>query len=141
VELARGETTWQFIEVKARPFVTLWADARASDDPTQTVLQEIGRRDVRDAIVRVNVKLKAHQEASLHEKDISSALKEANYIAAISKDIERETRARLGGATPEGLSPIELLERYLESKGTEPERLERLMECARKITADVSLTL
>jgi exonuclease SbcD len=141
VELARSGTTWQFIEVKARPFVTLWADARASDDPTQTVLQEIGRRDVRDAIVRVNVKLKAHQEASLHEKDISSALKEANYIAAISKDIERETRARLGGATPEGLSPIELLERYLEAKGTEPERLERLMECAKKITTDVSLTL
>jgi len=138
VELARGETRWQFVEVKARPFVTIWADARDSEDPMQVVLDEIAGRDVTEAVVRVNVKLKAHQEASLREKDITAALtrQRAGYIAAISKDVEREARARLGGATPEGLSPFELLERYFESKGTELERTHQLLESAKKIISE-----
>jgi exonuclease SbcD len=138
VELARGETRWQFVEVKARPFVTIWADARDSEDPMQVVLDEIAGRDVTEAVVRVNVKLKAHQEASLREKDITTALtrQRAGYIAAISKDVEREARARLGGATPEGLSPFELLERYFESKGTELERTHQLLESAKKIISE-----
>jgi len=135
VELARGETTWQFIPVQARPFITVWADARDAEDPTQVVLDEISRKDVTDAVVRVNVKIRAHQESKLHEKDIAAVLTRlrAGYIAAISKDVEREVRARLGGATPEGLSPFELLERYFESKGTEPERIRQLLESAKNI--------
>jgi len=136
VELARGETSWQFIPVQARPFVTVWADARDADDPTQVALDEVGRRDVTDAVVRVNVKIRAHQESKLREKDIAAALKGAGYIAAISKEVEREARARLGGATPEGLSPLELLERYFEAKAIEPERTQQLLKSAKKIIAE-----
>ena len=136
VELARGETNWQFIPVQARPFITIWADARDAEDPTRVVLDEISRQDVADAVVRVNIKLRAHQESKLREKDVVAALKGAGYVAAISKDVEREARARLGGATPEGLSPLELLERYLESKGTEPERTRQLLEGAKKIISE-----
>ena len=136
VELARGETNWQFIPVQARPFITVWADVRDAEDPTQVVLDEIARKDVTDAVVRVNIKLRAHQESKLREKDVTAALNGAGYIAAISKDVEREARARLGGATPEGLSPLELLERYFESKGTEPERTHPLLETAQKIISE-----
>ncbi len=135
VELARGQTAWQFVEVKARPFVTIETDAREADDPTQAVLDEIAHKNVTDAVVRVKVKLKPHQESQLREKDIMAALKGAGHIAAIGKEIEREARARLGGATPEGLSPTELLERYFESKGTEPQHVKRLLEFAQKIIA------
>jgi exonuclease SbcD len=136
VELARGEARWQFVEVKARPFVTIWADACDSDNPTQVVLDEIAHKDVTDAVVRVSVKLRAHQETQLREKDIAAALKGAGYIAAISKDVEREARTRLGGATPEGLSPLELLERYFEAKGMEPERTQQLLEAAKKVISE-----
>jgi exonuclease SbcD len=143
VELARGATKWQFVQVKARPFVTIWADAREADDPTQVVLDEIARKDVAEAVVRVNVRLKAHQEASLREKDIAAALtgQRAGFVAAISKDVEREARARLGGATPEGLSPLELLERYFESKGMEPGRTQQLLESATKIVSESTVPL
>ena len=138
VELARGATTWQFVPVSARRFVTLWADARDANDPTQVVLDEIDRHDVTDAVVRVQVKLRAHQESALREKDIVAALTRqgAGYIAAISKEVERETRARLGGATPEGLAPLELLERYFESKNIEPERIHQLLESAKKVISE-----
>jgi len=136
VELVRGQTNWRFIPVQARPFVTVWADVRDAEDPTQVVLDEISRKDVTDAVVRVNIKLRAHQESSLREKDVMAALHSAGYVAAISKDVEREARARLGGATPEGLSPLELLARYFESKGAEPERTRLLLETARKIISE-----
>jgi len=135
VELARGQTAWQFVEVKARPFVTVETDAREADDPTQAVLDEIAHKNVTDAVVRVKVKLKPHQESQLREKDIIAALKGAGHVAAIGKEVEREARARLGGATPEGLSPTELLERYFESKGTEPQHIKLLLEFAQKIIA------
>jgi hypothetical protein len=48
-------------------------------------------------------------------KDIAAALGDAGYVAAISGDVERETRTRLGGATRRACA--ELLERYFESKG------------------------
>ena len=136
VELARGQTTWQFVEVKARPFVTISVDARESDDPTQLVLDKIARSQVTDAVVRVSVELKAHQEAGLRERDIVAALKSASYIAAISKKVEREARARLGGGAAEELGPLDLLERYFEAKGTQPERARRLVELARTMVAD-----
>ena len=34
VELEKGNTTWQFVEVNARPFVTISLDVREEDDPT-----------------------------------------------------------------------------------------------------------
>jgi len=136
VELARGQTTWQFIEVKARPLVTIRADVRSADDPMQVVLDEIGRHDVTDAIVRVQIALKAHQEAALRDKDIAAALKSAYYIAAISKQVERETRARLGGKMPEELGPLGLLERYFESKGIDPARTQQLVQFANRVISE-----
>ncbi len=133
VELARGKTTWQFVPVQARPFVSIYADARESADPTQTVLDALDGRDIAQAVVRVIVKLQAHQEPQLREKEILRALDGAYYVSAINKEIERQTRQRLGGQSPEGLAPEELLRRYFEAKGTPPERIEALLAQAKQM--------
>lgn len=136
VELARGQTTWQFIPVNARPFVSIYADACEADNPMQATLEAIAKKDLADAVVRVIIKLKAHQEPLLREKDILKALEGAYYVSALNKQVEREVRQRLGGQSPEELTPDQLLRRYFESKGTDPERVERLIAYARHITAD-----
>ena len=133
VDLVKGSTTWRFVEVKARRFKTILVDARESDDVTMAALAEIAQHDVEDAIVRVIVRLRPEQEASLRERDLRAMLKSADYVAAITKDVERVERSRLGGQNPEGLSPLELLELYLQSKGTTEDRIRRVMEHARKI--------
>jgi exonuclease SbcD len=133
VDLVKGSTIWRFVEVKARPFKTIVVDARESDDVTMAALAEIAQHDVEDAIVRVIVRLRPEQEASLRERDLRAMLKSADYVAAITKDVERVERSRLGGQNPEGLSPLELLELYLQSKGTTEDRIRRVMEHARKI--------
>jgi len=133
VELARGDTTWEFVRVKARRFLTVRADVRGEDDPTQTVLDAITRHEIAEAVVRLIVQTTPDTEARLRDKEIEKALGAAHYVAAFVKETERPERVRLGGAAPESLTPVQLLERYLASKDTPPERTETLLEYAEGI--------
>jgi exonuclease SbcD len=135
VELERGSADWQFVEIdNCRRFVTLRADLRHSQNPTQDVLDLIKKHNLRDAVVRVLLDVTLESEARFNEVTIRDALKEAgiNYLAAIRKQVEQPTRARLGGS-PEGLSHAELLEKYLLSKDMTPERRKELLELAETI--------
>jgi exonuclease SbcD len=136
VDVRRGQTTYKFIKANARRFVSIYADVRDAENPTQAVLDAISAKDISDAVVRVVIKLKPHQESLLREKDITQALGQAYYISALNKAIEREARQRLGGHSPEGLTAEQLLQRYFEAKGTEPERTQQLVECAKEITTN-----
>ncbi len=136
VEVEKGATTWQFVEVKARPFKTIVADVREADDVTMAAQAEIAQHDVSGAIVRVIIRLRAEQEASLREREVRAVLKAADTVAAIQKDVERVERARLGGQSPEGMTPLELLERYLRAKDTSEERIRTLTEHAKKVMSD-----
>jgi exonuclease SbcD len=133
VEVAKGSTAWQFVEVKARRFQTIRIDAREADDVTMAVQAELAQVDVADAVVRVIVRLRPEQEASLRERDVRSVLRAADIVAAVQKDVERAERTRLGGDSPEGLTPLELLERYLRSKTVDEDRIRVLMEHAQKL--------
>ena len=59
------------------------------------------------------------------------ALRDAGvyHIAAIEHRLERQERIRLG-ASPEGLTPEELLERFLSNKGYNNSEKETLMALA-----------
>lgn len=134
VELARGETGWAFEALPARPFVTLTADLRRSANPTEQVLKLIKKHQLDEAVVRLQLELSAETEARLNETTIRDELKQAGVfqMAAIRKQIEQPVRARLGGS-PEGLTPVELLERYLISKEIPLDRREALMDAAQNI--------
>jgi exonuclease SbcD len=138
VELARGDTTWEFVEGNARRFLTIRVDVRATEesDPTQTVLDAIARHDISDAVVRLIVQTTPDVEARLRDREIEKSLESANYVAAFVKETERPERVRLGGAAPESLTPAELLERYLESKDTSPARTKKLLQYAETIFQD-----
>jgi exonuclease SbcD len=132
-EIQRGHTEWQFHEVSARPFVTVRTDVRDQADPLNTVLDAIAQHPISDAIVRLIIQANPEQEDLLRDADIRQALTEAYYIAGINREIERTYRHRLGQESPEELTPAELLSRYLESRETPPDRIERLLQHAEEI--------
>jgi DNA repair protein SbcD/Mre11 len=134
VDPEQGATTWSFVKLDARRFVTLKADLRADPDPTQTVVKLIDKHDLREAVVRLLLDLSPESEGRFNEVTVRDALRRAGvfYVAAVRKDIEQPARARLG-ASPEGLTPLELLERYLMSLEVPPERRAELMEAAQQI--------
>jgi exonuclease SbcD len=126
VQLERGATTYEFVELNARPFVTIRVDVRGEANPTQAVIDEIARYDIEEAVVRVEIKIGPESEPLLRDREIEAALTPAAFVAAIRRDIDYPVRARLGVERPEGLGPIELLERYLAAKGIDPQRIELL---------------
>jgi hypothetical protein len=84
--------------------------------------------------VRLVLQLTPESEARLNEGAIYDALRRAQtfFIAAIRKDVEQPARARLGGS-PEGMTPEQLLERYLISREIPAERRNELMSAAQPI--------
>jgi exonuclease SbcD len=135
VELARGKTTWEFVEVRARPFVTIRADVRAAPDPLLEIQGEVTQVDLAGAVVRLILQLRADQEPLVHDRDVRALLSDAYFVGGISREVEREARVRLGNLAPEEMTDQELLEKYLEVKGVEEERAELLLAHAEEILA------
>jgi exonuclease SbcD len=133
VELARGRAEWEFIPVKARPFVTIRLDITQSDDPMTAILDELEQHPVEGAVVRVIIKATEAQEMLLEDKPIRQALREASYIASIVRDIDRLQHRRLGNVSAEELTPSQALELYLEAKETPEERQDQLLRYAEAI--------
>jgi len=129
----RGRAEWEFHPVMARRFVTIRADLRAEAEPMAALLAAIERQPVDDAVVRLNVQVSAEQAELLRDADLRRALQAAYYIAGITKEVERAYRQRLGGDSPEGLAPAELLARYLASKELPPDRIKVLLKHAEEI--------
>lgn len=137
VELERGNTRWQFVEVGARPFTTLRLDVRQSADPLETVLRAISAQPLDEAIVRLIISATPDGDAKLREAAIQEALLKAgaHIVAGIQREVERPTRSRLG-ETPEGLTRLDLLRRFLRSKKTAEARIEALIERAERMMTE-----
>ena len=136
VEVARGETTWEFVPLNARPFITVRVDLRDELSPLMILQQEIAKHDLSEAIVRLIIKLRAEQEALLNERDIREMLTDAYYVGSISRDVERQTRLRLRAAAPERMTDADLLGHYFRDKGLDDsEHLESLKHYAADILA------
>ncbi|HEY65767.1 MAG TPA: exonuclease SbcCD subunit D [Caldilineae bacterium] len=133
VELEKGRAAWRFVPVNARRFVSIRVRADG-EDPTRQVLEAIERHSIADAVVRLTIETTVEAESRLDDAAIRRALAPAFYIAAISREIERPTRLRLGSQESiEALTPIQILERYLIAKQVPPERIDRLLRYAREI--------
>jgi exonuclease SbcD len=134
VNLARAETTYTFVPVQARPFVTLSYDARDLHEPTPLLVELIESHDLTDAVVRMRLTLTPEGESRVHEPMLRDAIRRrgAFMIAGISKVVERPERTRLGSGAEE-LTDAELLHRYLLMKQVEPARREALQKLADQI--------
>jgi exonuclease SbcD len=126
---------YEFHEINARRFVTVTVDIAAEDaDPTDTVLKTIARQRsaIDDAVVRVHISLPAALQASVRDAEINKVLRTAKY-SVVAKEVRQESRLRLGELAGQGLSPIEALKRYLETKRVRDERQKVLLEYGEKL--------
>ena len=135
VELARGETAWEFVEVDARPFVTVRADVRHALNPLMALQQAVAAHDLQGAVVRLILHLRADQEPMVRDRDVRGLLSDAYFVGGINREVEREARVRLGSLAPEEMTDRELLAKYLETKNTDSERAEVLLKHAEAIFA------
>ncbi len=135
-ETGKREVSFDFHQITGRRFLTININIESQDiDPTSTVLKAIAEQQdkIRDAIVRLQISLPAEQQGQLRDNDIRDVLKDA-YYSTIIKDIQRETRLRLGKWTAEELTPVEALKIYLETrKDLSQERAKLLLEYGERL--------
>jgi exonuclease SbcD len=126
IKLARGESSWEFVQVAARQFKTIQLDVRETENPQEAVLEELQSQKLDGVVVRLQIQLRQDQEASLYESRLANALEGASSYA-VEREVAQEVRARLGDLTPETLTPLELIEEYFRNRGIEKSRIEALM--------------
>ena len=142
-ETGKRQVSIDFHQITGRRFLTVNINIEPQDiDPTATVLETIaGQQDkIKDAIVRLQISLLAECQGQLRDNDIRNAIKDAHYFT-ITKDIQRETRLRLGKWTAEELMPVEALKKYLETrKDLSRERARLLLEYGEKLIQEQRTT-
>lgn len=138
VEITTGNekqtTSYEFIKTPARKFVQVEVKLKAKDEnPTQTILEAIGKEEISEAIVKVLIDIPADLEKEIEMDKIKKALLTANFVAGISKNIERKERQILEGGEVEKLTPVEALQKYFESKKYSPAKIKELEKYAAEI--------
>jgi len=134
-EVERESCSWTFRKLDARRFVTVRVTADG-DDPTAQVVHEIEQKSIADAVVRVIIRTTADQDVLIRESEIRRTLRSAFYVAAIVHDVVRPERMRLGDQEDiASMTPLEVLERYLQVKQTPPERIAVLNRYAETLLA------
>ncbi|GAC1386291.1 MAG: exonuclease SbcCD subunit D [Herpetosiphon sp.] len=133
VDLVKGATQWRFVEVNARPFVSIQTDVTLHPDPQQRVLHAIAKHRLQNAIVRLQIKCKPEQRAAIDERELKQALEAAGaaYVGMLGIDVERSERGRFAAVADEltnGTTPRRTLELFLTSKQVGEDRRRTLLE-------------
>jgi DNA repair protein SbcD/Mre11 len=117
-QVEKGQTTYEFILVPARRFVTLRLDTRHGD-----LLHLLDQ-------VRLVITISAEQRDLIDERRLRQRLQEAYLVAGMSiEEVKAPSRARDTGLT-EALGPLQALERYLLSHPEYADRQQALLERA-----------
>ena len=132
VELEKGGAHHEFHPVRTRRFVTVEVNAY-SEDPTAAVLEAINKKDISDAIVRLQIKVSPERAGLIQDSEVRKVLEDAHFVAAIAKEVEREVRNRLETYSAEEITPLEGLKAYLKTRDLSPERAGVLLEYGEKI--------
>ena len=134
------DISWEFVQIDARPWVTLDIDVTEAERPTRDVLKVIKKTNVRDSIVRVNVTLDRDMERRVNTTRITKALEDAGaYIIQgvnMLYDIGDNLRGRLD-VPVESLSKTELLDVYFQDIGLKKKECKDLLELAKEIMTEV----
>lgn len=133
-----GEVFYRFEPTKARRFLTISVRLKPDDqNPTQTILQEIEKQQITEAVVRVLIDIPADLNKEIEMDKIKKALAPAHFIAGISRNVERKEREKIDGIEEAGrLTPAEALHKYFESKKFSHERIKQLEVYASKLLDD-----
>jgi exonuclease SbcD len=142
-EVEKGNTTWRFVPVAARPFVTIHVDVRDHQDANERIRRAIAPRDLHAAVARLIVQCSPAQRAKIDERAIHNQLKEqgVHHVAAIVLEVERPARGRFAGVAEQlrdGLTPRQALELYLQTKNIPPDRQARLLQAADGLLQDAA---
>lgn len=111
---ASRTTTYEFVPMDARPFVTIQLEVLEDEDPTELIIDAIAEVDIDDAVVRIIYTLPPEVHAPVDIERVHQALTPAFYIAGIQPKTAPATRLRRA-AISEELGLQDALNRYIDN--------------------------
>ena len=134
-DVEKDNTSWRFVELNARPFVTIRVDVRQHAEAQERIRRAIAKHPIQDAIVRVLVECTLAQRQTIDERAVRAQLEEAgvHVVAAVALEVERTSRGRFAEVAEQvrdGLTPQRALELYLQTKNVAAERQTKLLQAA-----------
>lgn len=139
VELERGQAQWEFCPLPVRTFRTIEVDVSDAADPQKALLKAIGKKEIKDAVVRLIYKLRSDQLDFIDNTAIHQALNDAHSYTIRPELVSQLARPRLpelGVGT--GLNPIDALSTYLENREDLKDISAEMMEAAQRLLAGYS---
>ena len=114
-ELKDKDLSYRFVKTPSRPLVTIEVDVREMLDPTWEIIEEIKRREINNAIVRIIYLTRYCYNEPLRLKDIKDTLEGAFWVhGIIRKADEKEVTER--AVISENLTFMEALDKYIEQE-------------------------
>ena len=130
-----GTSSFKFIPTNARKFLTITVNLKGENpNPTQTIIDEIKKNDIKDTIIKVVINIPASLNSEIQMDKVKKNLQDANYIAAISRNVERVERMKFDGkGEVESLTPVDALKKYFEFKKYSPQKQKELEQYAAQL--------
>jgi len=115
VNIEKGQTSYEFIPLPARKFVTIEVTISEEQEPTNALIREIEKYDLSEAVVRVFYTMSAEKEDLMDFKRINSALEEAFLVTTIAKKSKPEERRKRVEEITEDLGMLEAMDKYIQN--------------------------
>jgi DNA repair protein SbcD/Mre11 len=134
VELERGNAPWEFCPLPVRPFRTIEVDVSEAADPQKALLKAIGKKDIKDAVVRLIYKLRSEQLDVMDNAAIHQALSDAASYTIRPELVSQLARPRLPElGVGSSIDPMEALKTYLENRADLKDIGVEMMEAAQRL--------
>jgi exonuclease SbcD len=138
VHVAREETTYEFVSIDPRPFVTVDVDACDSTDATAAVARAVADAVVDGCVLRVRYRLREEQTALFDQQVVMNAAASASMVHLKPDIVVAQRESRIPSLTEStAVTPLAALETYLDNVA--PERKERLMSRASDLVSRLNI--
>ena len=129
--------SYKFVEVNARRFKTIQIKIEENDgSPNEKIVAEIEKHDIYDTIAQVIIEVSSSRYSEISDRKIRDSLSEANFVAAIRKNVITESKNRLGKELHESIPAIEALETYLKERNIGEEKIRLLLEKGQNLISE-----
>lgn len=141
IDEEKRRTSYRFVALPARPFLTLEVDARHGEPMElagRAIAEAHEKGRLAGAVVRLRLQVRPEDAGRLDVAALRQGMDAAFFVAGIAVDVDRSERVVFRGEL-ERLGPPEALERYWIARGVSAARREVLLQHLREIMESESL--
>src|ERR687885_185163 len=136
VELEQGRAQWEFCPLPVRPFRTIEVDVSEAAEPQNSLIKAVGKKNIKDAVVRLIYKLRSDQLDFIDNAAIHQALSDAHSYTIRPELVSQLARPRLPElGVGSSINPMDALKTYLDNREDLRDITTEMMEAAQRLLA------